>query len=202
MMRRDDEFDAFKEKINLSEYAASIGYAIDRRESSHNSVVMRKEGELKVVITINHATGQWIYFTVGESKDNGSIIDFVKHRKFSNYGLIRKELRPWVNGGSVPRPSPTLFAKDVIPSSRDIERVIKDFHKSWVPESSPFHPYLESRSIGEEIFSMPEFEDSVRINFHGSAVFAHRDSEGLCGLEIRGKDFKGFSPSMLMKRFI
>jgi hypothetical protein len=37
------EPDVFKSKINLTEYAAAQGYRIDRKASSHNSVVMRSE---------------------------------------------------------------------------------------------------------------------------------------------------------------
>jgi hypothetical protein len=37
------ERDVFKSQINLNGYAAAQGYRIDRKASSHNSVVMRSE---------------------------------------------------------------------------------------------------------------------------------------------------------------
>ena len=44
------ELDEFKSSINLSEYAASLGYLMDRRASSRNSVVMRHGNGDKIVI--------------------------------------------------------------------------------------------------------------------------------------------------------
>jgi hypothetical protein len=38
----------------------------------------------------------WIYFTIGEDTDNGSIIDFVQKRKGGNLGDVRRALRPWL----------------------------------------------------------------------------------------------------------
>ena len=45
MENRNDELDQFKTRINLAEYAASQGYQLDRRESSRNSAVMRRESD-------------------------------------------------------------------------------------------------------------------------------------------------------------
>ena len=40
MTTRPDELEAFKRSVNLTEYAASCGYELDRKASSQNSVVM------------------------------------------------------------------------------------------------------------------------------------------------------------------
>lgn len=68
-----DELERFKTTINLTEYATSQGYQLDKRASSRNSVVMRHPAGDKVVI----ARGEdqhWIYFSVRDDADNGSII--------------------------------------------------------------------------------------------------------------------------------
>ncbi len=39
----DEELEAFKTSINLSEYAASWGFRIDRKTSSRHSVAMRHD---------------------------------------------------------------------------------------------------------------------------------------------------------------
>ena len=41
MLRRTDELEVFKTRINLSEYAAAQGYVLDRKASSRNSAIMR-----------------------------------------------------------------------------------------------------------------------------------------------------------------
>ena len=72
-----DELEDFKSEINLTEYAAGQGYVLDRKASSRNSAVMRRDDGDKVVI----ARGQdrhWIYFSVRDDADNGSIVDFVQ----------------------------------------------------------------------------------------------------------------------------
>ena len=72
------ELDRFKTEINLSQFAASRGYTLDKRESSRNSAVMRHADGDKIIIA---REGQhWIYFSVSDDDDNGSVIDFVMRR--------------------------------------------------------------------------------------------------------------------------
>jgi len=75
-----DELENFKTEINLTEYAAGLGYVLDRKASSRNSVVMREEGGDKIVIARGHDR-HWIYFSVRDDSDNGTILDFVQNRK-------------------------------------------------------------------------------------------------------------------------
>jgi hypothetical protein len=98
-----DELERFKTAINLTEYAASQGYQLDKRASSRNSVVMRDPVGDKVVIARDEDQ-HWIYFSVRDDTDNGSIIDFIQHRRRSSLAEVRRELRPWI-GGTVPRPA-------------------------------------------------------------------------------------------------
>lgn len=54
----------------------------------------RHENRDKVIIkrdTDEHC----VLFSVGSDRDNGTIIDWVKHRSGLSVDLIRKELRPW-----------------------------------------------------------------------------------------------------------
>ena len=73
------ELERFKTTINLSEFAAARGYALDRRASSVNSAVMRHPDGDKIVIARNEGR-TWIYFSVRDDRDNGTIIDFVQNR--------------------------------------------------------------------------------------------------------------------------
>jgi hypothetical protein len=91
----DDELEQFKSRIDLREYAASLGYELDRRESSRCSSVMRNGTGDKVIIK-RERDGHFIFFSVRDDRDNGSIIDFVANRKRLSLGYVRKELRPWI----------------------------------------------------------------------------------------------------------
>ena len=69
VLRQRDELERFKTGINLTEYAASEGYQLDRRASSRNSGVMRHPGGDKIVIARGE-DGHWIYFSVRDGTDN------------------------------------------------------------------------------------------------------------------------------------
>src|SRR5580704_4898468 len=99
----DGELDSFK-RIDLRAYAASQGYALDKRESSRSSAVMRHANGDKIVIKINASNGRYGYFSVRDEKDNGTIIDFLQNREKLNFGEIRKELRPWAGAAPLPVP--------------------------------------------------------------------------------------------------
>jgi hypothetical protein len=77
-----DELENFKTNINLTEYAASQGYELDRRQSSRNSVIMRHASGDKFIVAQGHDR-HWIYFSVRDEADNGSIIDFIQNRTTS-----------------------------------------------------------------------------------------------------------------------
>jgi len=117
-----DELERFKIDINLTEYAATEGYQLDRRASSRNSVVMRPPGGDKIVI----ARGEdphWVYFSVRDDTDNGSIIDFIQHRRRCSIGEVRRELRPWI-GGAVSRTGPAA-TRSTTAASLDSPRVAR-----------------------------------------------------------------------------
>jgi hypothetical protein len=77
---RREELDLFKSRINLTEYASAQGYVLDRKHSSRNSVAMRGPSGDKVIIARDARDGNWIYFSVTDEEDNGTIIDFVTRR--------------------------------------------------------------------------------------------------------------------------
>ena len=191
---RQQEIDDFKQRINLTEYVAAQGYVLDRKESSRNSVTMRGPGGDKLIIGKDANSGHWIYFSVRNDADNGTIIDFVQNRLQEGLGAVRKALRPWV--GSSPhlprRPSPEGFVGDVEPISRDLARIRAQFAAMRPVQSA--HPYLEQeRHIPAAVLTDPRFAGRIYTDRHGNAVFPHHDRDGLCGFELRNTRFKGFA---------
>ena len=91
----DSELESFKNGIDLRAYAAEQGYQLDRKESWRGSAVMRHANGDKIVIK-RGSDGHYVYFSVRDDNDNGSIIDFVQHRQRVSLGAVRKELRPWI----------------------------------------------------------------------------------------------------------
>jgi len=190
----DEELERFKSQINLSEYAASRGYGLDRRESSRNSAVMRHPNGDKIIIARNEASGDWIYFSVRDDRDNGTIIDFLQKRGSGSLGRVRKLLREWLGS---PRPAGVqlpMFAKNLVPISRDRTAVIREWELARICVSLP---YLTSRGLDPEVLALPRFAGCVRVDRRNNALFPHYDREGLCGYEIKNKGFTGFAPGGL-----
>ena len=139
------ELEQFKRTINLSEFAAAHGYTLDRQHSSQNSVAMKDNDGDKIVIARDESSQHWIYFSVGDTNDHGTIIDFLNYRKRTSLGVIRKELRPWLGTTSTSsqllRPQANLFQKNVIPIKRDRAAVLAQFAAATPLTGS--HNYLE-----------------------------------------------------------
>ncbi|BBO86809.1 hypothetical protein DSCO28_73750 (plasmid) [Desulfosarcina ovata subsp. sediminis] len=186
-----DELERFKIDINLSEYAASCGYELDRRESSRNSAIMRHANGDKIIIA-RGLDGHWIYFSVRDDADNGTIIDFVQKRENSSLGITRKILRPWIGGGDPPkRPLKGSFAVNVEKVSKDIAKVLASLGSMQAVIS---HNYLEGRGISPNILADNRFTGRLYIDGHHNAVFPHWNRSGVCGYEVKNRDFTGFAP--------
>jgi hypothetical protein len=181
----DAELEEFKAKIDLRAYAASQGYQLDKRESWRGSAVMRHSTGDKVIIkrdTDNH----YVFFSV-HRQASGSIIDFVQAQQGLSLGAVRKELRPWIGAPPVAVPSFPALAK----TSKDRVGVETRFARM---KDAPRHPYLETeRCLPPALLESPRFAGRVRIDDRGNAVFPHFDADGLCGYEIKNKNFTGFS---------
>ena len=193
-MNPEREIDRFKRHINLSEYAASEGYLIDAHESTRSSVIMRGPDDDKVVITVNRHNNHWIYFSVRDDHDNGTIIDFVQHRHRCDLAHTRKLLRPWM--GENPHPTKRYahhrYAEQVIPVSKDIARVIAEF-SAMSPVAGDHRYLVEERCIPVSVLTHPRFVDKIRVDKYHNAVFPHYNASGLCGYEIKNHDYTGFS---------
>ena len=185
-MSWDGELEDFKSKIDLREYAAAQGYTLDRRESWRGSAVMRNGGD-KVVIKLN-SNGHYIYFSVRDDRDNGTIVDFVQFRKRLSLGEVRKELRPWI--GRAPTSLPRFVKLEK--TAKDRMHVETEYRRM---KEALRHPYLEKdRAIPAALLESDRFAGMVRIDVHGNAVFPHFDQLGLCGYELKNRNFTGFAP--------
>jgi len=187
----DSEFDRFKIEISLPEVAASLGYALDKRLTSHNSVVMRRDDGDKIVIARHAGTNHWVYFSVRDDRDNGTVIDFLQHRTGGSLGDVRKTLREWSGTSrTAPRILPTAIS-EIKPVSHDRSKVLAAWEKAVECQSSG---YLSSRGITQEVLAQPHLAGMVRVDSRHNVLFPHYDQDGLCGYEMKNKGFTGFAP--------
>ncbi|HVP46112.1 MAG TPA: DUF3991 domain-containing protein [Bryobacteraceae bacterium] len=182
----DAELDSFKKGIDLRAYAAAQGYRLDRKESWRGSSVMRHPNGDKIVIKLG-GDGHYLYFSVRDDGDNGTIIDFVQKRQNVSLGAARKELRPWIGQPSSALPAfPPLRV-----TSKDRLKVEAAYARM---RDAARHPYLENeRALPASVLDRERFTGRIRIDARGNAVFPHFDLDGLCGYEIKNKGFTGFA---------
>jgi hypothetical protein len=184
MRNQDSELDAFKREIDLREFAVSLGYEIDRRESWRGSTVLRR-GADKIVVKRN-GNGHYVFFSVRDDRDNGTVIDLVQRRQNLSLGAVRQILRPWIG-----RPANSSQFPKLEPAGPDRMRVEGAYRR--MAHAQRF-PYLEhERCVPAAVLLSPRFAGRMRIDCLGNTVFPHFDASGLCGYEIKNGGFTGFA---------
>lgn len=150
---------------------------------------MRHPDGDKIVIARSES-GDWIYFSIRDDRDNGTIIDFVQWRDGGSLGDVRKTLRSW--GGSPARSVPPEIAGfELLPISHDRAKVMMAWEQAAFRSAAV--PYLISRGLGPELLALPRFSGSLRVDRRGNVLFPHYDKTGLCGFEIKNAGFTGFA---------
>lgn len=190
-MASDEAIDTFKREINLVEYASACGYALLKQESSRSSAVMRSVNGDKIVIA-KSPHQHWIYFSVHDSSDNGTIVDFVLRRRAgNNFGRMRQELHGWLRGTVLPDRRQPELQLALTPASKDRQRVLRMMHSMALVEE---HRYLLSRGLPRAVTASPRFQGKILVDGRSNAVFPHYDEEGICGFEVKNRGFTGFAP--------
>lgn len=185
----ETELERFKSDINLTEYAASCGYSVDRRKTSNNSVTMRHPGTADKIIVSRGHDGHWIYFSARDRNDNGSIIDFVQNRRAINLGEVRYELRPWLKG-TVQRPSVNSYVPEIELISKDQARVQHEFFLAE-PLGQYGMRYLSRRGLSHDTIMF--FYELIRQGWKNNVLFPHFDNSLVCGFEVKNFNFTGFA---------
>jgi hypothetical protein len=184
----DTELETFKRDIDLRVYCATQGYELDKRSSWGGSAVMRQATtDDKIIIKVD-ADGHFIYCSCRDSRDAGSVIDFIQYRRKLSLGQVRRELRGWLGRPSTALPVYEPLAR----TSKNRMKVEASFAETRPVDGH--HPYLEmERGITPELLGSERFADAVRVDGYGNAVFPHFDNDGLCGFELRNYRFQGFA---------
>jgi len=195
--KRSDELESFKTGINLSEYAAAQGYEIDPKASGAGSVAMKHPNGDKIILGLS-SSGHWIYWSVHDESDNGSIIDFIQHRTHKNLGQVRIELRPWLGTSDSPttlpaRPPFSSFAAKLEHVPTDLLAVRSSYEAAQRVDG--FHHYLCSeRLIPAPLLASDRFAGRIGTDERGNALFPHQNIDDvICGYEIKNHKFTGFS---------
>lgn len=180
-MSQQLDFSCFKAEINLTQYAAHLGYEIDRKKSTRSSIAMRNGGDK---IIISRRGNLWVYFSVSDDNDNGTIIDFAEKRTNKSLKEIGYELQSWITGGVV-LPQAKSYVQEVEEQEYDPARVANVFKRCRPAQN---HAYLEGRGVTRGLLLSPRFAERIFTDRYQNAAFPHCGSTGICGLELKNAD--------------
>ncbi len=184
-MNLNSELDAFKRQIDLRQFAVSLGYEMDRRESWRGSTVLRR-GADKIVVKRN-GNGHYVFFSVRDDDDHGTLIDFLQRRQNLSLGAVRQILRPWIG-----RPAASPQFPRLEPTSPNRMRVEGAYRRM---ANAQRFPYLEhERGVPAAVLLAPRLAGRLRIDSRGNTVFPHFDAAGLCDTRSRTVDLPALPP--------
>ncbi|MBI1183576.1 DUF3991 domain-containing protein [bacterium] len=180
------DFNRMKQEINLAQYAAQMGFEVEPKKSTSNSISMRYGTSDKIVISKQNGT--WVYFSVYDNDDNGTIIDFIHNRTKKSLFEIAGELQVLLDG-KPHMPELPLYSKGIEEKQYNPERIIRMFNNCVVVKT---HRYLTSRRITANTLQSTRFRNRIYQDSYANAVFPHEQSGRVCGLELRNIGVKLF----------
>ena len=191
----DEELDRFKRDISLPKLATRYGYRVPsgQREGARGaSVVMRNDQTADKIVVSRDRDGHWIYFSVRDASDNGTVIDFCLRRARRSLGEVRKELRSWSGAGQAPHLGRLALAEEGR-AHRDLAAVAAEYERARLVDGSS---YFRKRGIRDETLSSPRFHGTVRLDGRGNILFGHlhpEDPDRFGGFEKKNLGFTGFA---------
>ena len=163
-------------------------WQLDKRESTRNCLKYRR-GEGEIVLVTHHGRGWWD----PGSTAKGDVFSLVQHLEPGlSFGQVRKLLRPLA--GLEP-----TFPEHLRKATRTEPIVpveVRWNRRRALLHGSPCWRYLaDERKLPAVVLDVAIRSGVLREGPHRSAWFAHHNHDGrLTGIEMRGPNFRGFSP--------
>ncbi|XAZ82188.1 DUF6036 family nucleotidyltransferase (plasmid) [Fibrella sp. ES10-3-2-2] len=195
---RKVDFDEFKQRINLVDYAIDKGYVKDRQRSGGNSVALYRDdagGRDKIVVYPNQRGGIDIYYNPNDGADKGTVVQFQHRRGTGEWKDTIENLQRYI--GQVPeqrqaRPTPPPADQ---PTPTREQAVVRNFDLKPLTNDT----YLRGRGLSPATLSAPEFENTAfnRAYFDRSrgkqyinTVFPIKNEQGTVAVIVRNDGLK------------
>ena len=193
------ELERLKYDVDFVAYAESQGYARVRAESCQTSVVLHHRGDDHKIVVKRSPEGRWYYWCRKDPSDKGTLIDFVGRRLGFVVGCgvdiravmayLRNNMGIGFVAGDTSPAAAAQNSSSVRASTFNRSEVVTAFEDFAQPS---FSSYLVGvRCISESTLRSPRFRKTWRVDRYGNAIFPHRDGEGICGYEKRGRKRNG-----------
>lgn len=195
---RKVDFEEFKQRINLVDYAMDQGYIKDQQRSGGNTVTLYKDdagGRDKVVVYTNQKGGVDIYFNPNDGADKGTVVQFQHRRGTGEWKDTIETLQRYI--GQVPdqqRPVKPAPAADVPQPTRE-QAVVRSFDLKPLTDTT----YLAGRGLSNETIGSVEFENTVfnrtyfdrsRGKQYTNTVFPIKNEGGTVAVIVRNEGLK------------
>jgi hypothetical protein len=183
------DLEHYKREINLVEFAIGRGFELRRDKSTRRAKVLKHSCGDRILVSQSAQDGHWVYHSLGgDERDSGTIVDFLLQRDArGDMRSVHSACREFLGQPRVERPENQVQPGDV---SFVRELVIERFVRARLAQNSL---YLNERGIRPETLSDPRFRETWRVDGRGNVLFPHRDSEGVCGYEVKNRNYTSFA---------
>jgi len=197
-MNQLKSFQDFRNEISIIELALSVGYKIRKRDGIKWPVLKDEISGDKIIIVNPQSTSNQGYFNPQDTKDKGTLINFVKNRIGS--------LFPYLNGKSeagnintvlynyqnLPLPEKNLFKTDVnnlVQEYSEKEFCLPEGLSELKDSTYLYYRGIQSQTINKSLFKGKIF--NVKRNDFNNIGFPYYNAFGdTVGFELRNKQFK------------
>jgi hypothetical protein len=213
-------FNQVKKDINLVDLVLTLGYQHNRAKSGsdiekgkfHTFDYKGKPGLDQVIIYKNPA-GDYLYFNRADDRDNGSVIDFLKHRIENPridgvvatpgkniWASVIENAKRFLNLPAAERSTSHQLQQRIEPVQRG-DAYVPDFLRKTTPLTDT--AYLMHRGLSPETLASPLFAGRILNHVHTgetkdgrpykfvNTAFPQLYQDSIVGLEIKANGFKG-----------
>lgn len=206
------ELERFKEEIPLVPLATSR-YGYDVTDQARNGSWHKLKRGPEVLI-VSKKDGHEVYINTGDTKDSGSVVDFVKSRNNLNLGQTRQHLRAYLgeNGPAADqqayaaKPAVTRTERQAVrgaeanlpadPAARREELLRRTL---GIAPALTDRTYLKERGLTDETIDAPAFAKRVFTSVNGphkNTVFPLLNENGYSSYEEKNHNFKSVMPGV------
>jgi len=184
-------FQDFRSQISIIELAISIGYKLNKRDGLKWPVLKDEISGDKIIIVNPQSTSNQGYFNPQDTKDKGTLINFVKNRLGSLFPYLNSKSEAG-NINAVLYHYQNLFKTDVnnlVQEYSEKKFCLPDGLLELKDPTYLFFRGIQSQTINNSLFKEKIF--NVKLNGYDNIGFPFYNASGdTVGFELRNKQFK------------
>jgi len=166
---------------DLSIFLANLGYAVDKKKSSHNYRVMKNDNGDKVII---YKKGdKYLYFNPQSDADKGDIYNFFANRGIKSYKQISDIIK---NANRNIDLQPLQIAK----KSYQIDKAVTEYNNYYKNKTENNYSYLTNKRLIDKNI-VKAYEHAIKSDKYGNIIvplYLRENKFGMIGFDRRLKE--------------